>query len=156
MSDNTSDRVRQHTSEDVQAHIDAATVENIMRYSSASDRKLKQRLDELEKEWDVERILETNASALALSGVLLSLVHHRRWLLLSGGVLGFLMQHATQGWCPPLPILRRLGVRTRREIDRERTALKALRGDYDDLPIPERKKDEPLTFEQSRDLLNAC
>ena len=31
---------------------------------------------------------------------------------------------------PPVPILRRLGVRTAREIDIERYALKALRGDF--------------------------
>jgi hypothetical protein len=47
-------------------------------------------------------------------------------------VLTFLFQHAVQGWCPPLPVLRRLGVRTRKEIDRERYALKALRGDFAD------------------------
>ena len=45
-------------------------------------------------------------------------------------VTAFLFQHAIQGWCPPLPILRRMGYRTMREIDIERTALKALRGDF--------------------------
>jgi len=46
-------------------------------------------------------------------------------------VFGFFFQHATQGWCPPIPVFRRMGVRTRREINRERYALKALRGDFD-------------------------
>ncbi|WP_407921819.1 hypothetical protein, partial [Corallococcus sp. AB049A] len=27
----------------------------------------------------------------------------------------FLLQHGLQGWCPPLPLLRRLGLRTRGE-----------------------------------------
>jgi hypothetical protein len=45
-------------------------------------------------------------------------------------VTAFLFQHAVQGWCPPLPILRRLGFRTASEIDTERYALKALRGDF--------------------------
>jgi hypothetical protein len=36
------------------------------------------------------------------------------------------MQHALQGWCPPVPILRRLGFRTAREIFEERLALKSL------------------------------
>ena len=45
-------------------------------------------------------------------------------------VAGFLLQHAVQGWCPPVPVMRRLGFRTEREIDAERTALKALRGDF--------------------------
>jgi hypothetical protein len=41
-----------------------------------------------------------------------------------------LLQHALQGWCPPIPLLRRLGFRTEAEINRERYALKALRGDF--------------------------
>jgi hypothetical protein len=45
-------------------------------------------------------------------------------------VTGFLFQHAVEGWCPPIPVLRRLGFRTAREIDIERVALKALRGDF--------------------------
>ena len=49
----------------------------------------------------------------------------RRWLWLPGFVTAFLFQHAVQGWCPPVPLLRRLGVRTAREIELERSALKA-------------------------------
>jgi hypothetical protein len=45
-------------------------------------------------------------------------------------VAGFLLQHAVQGWCPPVPLFRRLGFRTAAEIDYERYALKALRGDF--------------------------
>jgi hypothetical protein len=46
-------------------------------------------------------------------------------------VLGFFAQHAIQGWCPPLPLFRKLGYRTRKEIDKEKYALKLLRGDFD-------------------------
>jgi hypothetical protein len=42
-------------------------------------------------------------------------------------------QHAIRGWCPPVPLFRRLGVRTQREIGREIVALKTLRGDFDDV-----------------------
>jgi hypothetical protein len=41
----------------------------------------------------------------------------------------FLLMYAVQGWCPPVSILRRFGFRTRQEIDLEKYALKALRGD---------------------------
>lgn len=88
------------------------------------------RLRELDQEWDIERTLEANAATLALVGVVLGATNDRRWLWLPGLVTGFLLQHAVQGWCPPLPILRSLGVRTNREIDAERVALKALRGDF--------------------------
>ncbi len=43
------------------------------------------------------------------------------------------MNHAIVGWCPPLPLLRSLGFRNRVEIDKEKFALKALRGDFNDL-----------------------
>ena len=46
---------------------------------------------------------------------------------------GFLLQHAVQGWCPPLPIFRRGGVRTQAEIEQERYALKAIRGDFEQM-----------------------
>ena len=45
----------------------------------------------------------------------------------------FLFQHAIQGWCPPVPILRRLGFRTSYEIEEERVALKVLRGDFNEV-----------------------
>ena len=50
---------------------------------------------------------------------------------------GFLLQHAVQGWCPPVPVFRRLGVRTQTEIDEERYALKALRGDFHHAAVQE-------------------
>ena len=84
---------------------------------------IEQRMAELDREWDVERILEVNASTLALTGLVLGVTVNRKWLLLPGIVLPFLLQHGLQGWCPPLPVLRRLGVRTRGEIDREKNAL---------------------------------
>lgn len=92
------------------------------------------RLDELEREWDIERVLEANAAAVALTGVTLGAVFGRRWLLLPAAVAAFLLQHALQGWCPPMPFFRRLGVRTQSEIERERYALKAIRGDFTRIP----------------------
>jgi hypothetical protein len=92
---------------------------------------IEDRLRELDREWDIERILEMNAAALSFLGVLLGARKSPRWLLLPGVVGGFLLQHAIQGWCPPVPVLRRLGVRTAREIHREKYAMKALRGDFD-------------------------
>jgi len=89
------------------------------------------RLRELDEEWDIERMLETNASAIAFAGVVLGATVNKRWLALPALVTAFLFQHAIQGWCPPVPILRRLGFRTAREIEVERVALKSLRGDFE-------------------------
>jgi hypothetical protein len=78
-------------------------------------------------------VLQANAGTLALTGTLLGLRVDRRFLVLPGVVYSFFLQHALHGWCPPIPVLRRLGVRTSREIERERYALKVLRGDFDGL-----------------------
>jgi hypothetical protein len=72
----------------------------------------------------------TMASSFSLTGIVLGSTVDRRWYLLPTVVLSFLLLHAIQGWCPPLAILRTLGIRTREEIARERYALKALAGDF--------------------------
>jgi hypothetical protein len=105
------------------------------------------RLDELELETDIERLLQRNASTLSLAALGLSLLGWRRMLLVPLLVQGFLLQHAVDGWCPPLPVLRRLGYRTRREIEHERTALKALRGDF--RSSAEAEKGDPLAGARS-------
>ena len=69
--------------------------------------------------------LEANASSLILLSLGLSRLHSRKWLWLATAAPAFLLQHAIQGWCPPIALIRRLGVRTRKEIEVERTALKA-------------------------------
>ncbi|MCD2449348.1 hypothetical protein GO003_002960 [Methylicorpusculum oleiharenae] len=119
------DRVRKSTAAHVNAAIDHQTDLNIHLYKDKSQAETLERIQSLDKEWDIERLLEVNASTLALTGLILGLTANRKWLFLPGIVLPFLLLHGLQGWCPPLPLLRRLGVRTRGEIDREKYALKA-------------------------------
>jgi hypothetical protein len=126
----TAARVPEHTSDAINRRIHTEMEARIRWYAERPE-KIGARLQQLDQEWDVERTLEANAAALAFSGVVLAGAVDRRWLALPALVTAFLFQHATQGWCPPLPVLRRLGFRTMREIDTERTALKALRGDFD-------------------------
>jgi hypothetical protein len=126
------DRVREHTDAHRQAAIDQELRARVERYRTANADELDCRIEQIEGESDMERVLETNASVLALAGVLAGMVVHRRFLVVPVVVLDFLLQHAIQGWCPPVPLFRRLGVRTRQEIDAERYALKALRGDLDE------------------------
>jgi hypothetical protein len=104
--------------------------QRVARYRAASADAITRRLKELDHEWDTERTLEANAATLSLAGCVLAATVDRRWIALPIAVTGFLLQHAVQGWCPPLPVLRRMGYRTMREIDEERMALKALRGDF--------------------------
>lgn len=129
----TVERVPRHTSRSVNAQIEARLRDSI-RWHAAHPEAIDRRLRDLDAEWDTERTLEANAATLALAGTALGVAADRRWLALPMVVTAFLLQHAVQGWCPPLPILRRLGFRTAREIDIERNALKALRGDFASLP----------------------
>lgn len=131
----TVERVPMNTADRINARIRQTTAENVARYGNAGDRQIEIRLQELDEEWDTERTLEANASTISLIGLGLGAFVDRRFLALPALVAGFLLQHAVQGWCPPLPILRRLGIRTQAEIERERYALKAMRGDFNEVPI---------------------
>ncbi len=128
---NTRERVPAHTDEEFNRRIQRR-MERRVRYYDKHPDEIDSRLKELEEEWDIERAIEANASAIAFTGIALGVTTgNRRWLALPAAVTGFLFQHAIQGWCPPIPILRRLGFRTSHEIEQERQALKALRGDFD-------------------------
>lgn len=126
----TSLRVPLQTSDEINEQIRQEMHERVARFRDASPETITRRLEELDQEWDVERVLEANAASIAFTGCLLTAAVSRRWIVLPMAVTAFLFQHAIQGWCPPLPVIRRLGVRTMREIDEERFALKVLRGDF--------------------------
>src|SRR5947209_16441926 len=126
----TTSRVPSHTSPAVNERIRRQTEENIARFGSAGRSAIDRRLHELDREWDIERALEANAATASLVGLALGTFVDRRLYLLSAVVGGFLLQHALQGWCPPVPLFRHLGFRTASEIDEERYALKAVRGDF--------------------------
>ena len=129
MIPSTAERVEHSTGEQTNRQIQADIRESI-RWHAEHPERIGSRLRELDEEWDIERTLEANASTLAFTGVALAAAVDRRFLVIPAIVTAFLFQHAVQGWCPPLPILRKLGFRTAREIATERTALKAIRGDF--------------------------
>jgi len=130
----TTTRVERHTAAQHNAAIRQRTDAEVARLERADPGELQARLEELDREWDIERVLQTNASVIVLAGLALGMGIDRRFLLLPGAVFAFLAQHAVQGWCPPIPVFRALGVRTMREIERERYAIKLLRGDFDRVP----------------------
>jgi hypothetical protein len=133
----TSTRVERNTQREVNELIRTQSDARLARLERGKAVELRARLAELDREWDIERVLQANASTLVILGTLLGAKVDRRFLLLPAAVLTFFAQHALQGWCPPLPILRRHGVRAAREIERERYAIKAMRGDFDSIPAPQ-------------------
>jgi hypothetical protein len=128
-------RVENNTPNALNQRVHKRTVESLRQALDGGPRAIEQRLEELDGEWDIERALQVGAASLVLTGIGLSLTTDRRWLGLSGVVAGFLIQHAVQGWCPPLPLFRALGFRTMREIEHERNALKGARGDFEALDV---------------------
>lgn len=125
----TTSRVEENTAAEANERIRLRTEDSIYYHAEHLD-EIERRLDELDAEWDIERTLEANAATLGLAGIALGAFVDRRWLLFPAAISGFLLQHALQGWCPPIVLFRKQGVRTSTEIDRERYALKALRGDF--------------------------
>lgn len=140
MANNTNqqdDRVREATPVSINEQIDNDTWQRVACYSGKSHTAISARIEELNKEWDIERYLGVNMSTLAMSGLAAGVFSkNKNWFILPGVVLAFFFQHAVQGWCPPLPLLRKLNIRTSKEIEQEKFALKMLRGDFDHLPDP--------------------
>ena len=130
MFPSTTNRVACNTAESVNERIRRQTEANVAHYAAAGPDAIDRRLAELDREWDIERYLETMAPTFTLLGLTLGLTVSRKFFVVPFAVQSFFLQHALQGWCPPIPVLRRLGVRTQAEIDHERYALKALRGDF--------------------------
>ena len=130
----TTSRVADRTDADINARIRRQTEANVAYFAKGGAQAISERLRELDREWDVERLLEANAATIALTGLCLGSLVNRRWFLLPAVVGGFLLQHAVQGWCPPIPIFSGLGMRTQTEIEQERYALKAMRGDFANIP----------------------
>lgn len=130
-----SDRVRANTWPEVNARLDReARLRLRSAASSSSADDLSARIERLDSEWDFDRVLESEASLMGLVGLTVAALFDRRLLVIPGFVAAMVLVHSTTGWYPLLPVFRRLGVRTRDEIDRERYAMKAIRGDFHDIP----------------------
>jgi hypothetical protein len=130
----TRSRVSSNTAQKINERIACETQKRVALCAEKGRKAINRRLRELDEEWDIERAIEAVASSAMLTGLILSLTVNRRFLLFPAAIATFLLQHAVQGWCPPIPVLRQLGFRTADEISEERFALKSLRGDFRDVP----------------------
>jgi hypothetical protein len=129
----TSERVPRHTPGEINQRLRERTLGELERLEHATPAAITARIESLRREWDIERTLEANAASLSLVGLALAAFVDRRFVVLPAAIAGFLLQHALQGWCPPLTFFRRRGVRTSAEIHEEITALRILRGDFADV-----------------------
>jgi hypothetical protein len=130
-----SDRVRANTWPPLNDRLDLEAQLRLREAAaSASVDELTRGIERLDRSWDFDRVLETEAALAGLLGLALGSAKDQRFLLLSAFVSAMLVLHATHGWYPWLALMRRAGVRTRDELDRERYSWKALRGDFAALP----------------------
>ena len=122
------DRIREHTRESINKRIDRQTLGAVADSIGSTD-EISVRLRELDREWHVDRALMLNFAVIGgLSGgmAMRSLARRGRmggWGLFFWVQVGFLAYHAIRGWCPPLPVFRRLGFRSANEIGAEREVL---------------------------------
>jgi len=127
------DRVRERTSPRVNRRIDLSTARSVERFLDADPAAIARHIDDLDREWDIDRAV---MAVFAGAGGVAWLLSLRRWMAgqrpgraaaALAVQLGFLFYHSRAGWCPPVAVLRRLGFRTRMEIEEEKRALMALR-----------------------------
>jgi hypothetical protein len=143
-------RTEQNSPDSLNERIRRQTEASLTRALEGGRAGIDARLAKLEQEWDTERLLQAVAAGFTLSGIVLGSSVNPKWYALPGVVAAFLLQHALQGWCPPLPLIRALGVRTPLEIEEERFALKVARGDFG------RARAQPLEASHPRTLLAAA
>ena len=122
------DRIREHTRESVNKKIDRQTLGAVADSIGSTD-EIVSRLKELDREWHVDRALMLNFAAIGgvtAAMAMRSLARRGRfggWGVFFWVQVGFLAYHAIRGWCPPLPVFRRLGFRSANEIGAEREVL---------------------------------
>jgi hypothetical protein len=133
--DRHGDRVREHSAQHVNRRIARDIEISVQHYTREGRDSVQRRLAELDSEWDIDRVLMANFAVVgaATYGIGLARYAHGSWwsrrrtglLYLLGVQLGFLLMQASTGWCPPAAVWRRLGVRTKSEIELERSLLEA-------------------------------
>jgi hypothetical protein len=143
------DRVRDHSAQHINRRIARAIDRSVQHCTREGREAILQRLGELRDEWDIDRVLMAN---LAIGGGVSYMLglhrfarrplwreRHTGWLYFFGAQLGFLLLYATVGWCPPVVVWRRMGVRTKSEIELERGLLLAAL----EPPLPTLDKEPP-------------
>lgn len=94
MDDENLDPVREHSLSGVTRRLDKERDERLAAAVGASNADVTRRLRTLDKQWDIERVLEANAATLTLVAWLAVLRRPtRRRVAVAGVVPAFLLQH---------------------------------------------------------------
>ncbi len=129
------DRVRAHSPDALNRRVDLLTEASVASVTRSGHDAIVKRMAELDREWDIDRALMLNS---AIAGGIFFVASMRRfarsrWMgprrnpFVRGlaAQFVFLALHALVGWSPPAALYRRLGFRTKPEIEAERRQLRA-------------------------------
>ncbi|MBX9678469.1 MAG: hypothetical protein K2X38_06870 [Gemmataceae bacterium] len=100
----------------------------------AGPEAISKRLDQLDSEWSVGRVVKAGVGVSVLSGIALGILVHPSWFALAAIPGLFLAQYMFTRRSILGDMLHGMGMRSGAEIDAERVALRALRGDFQGLP----------------------
>lgn len=129
----TTARVPQFTQPTLNEQLQRQTQQNVEQAANSSPQTIDRRLCELDEEWDVDRAIAATTATATVIGIVLTIAVDFWFLLLPALADLSLLLYAVIGWCPLLSPFRSFGFRTSTEIDYERYAIKALRGDFQPL-----------------------
>lgn len=122
----TQSKVNEHTPDHINQQIERETEASVNYFKRQGEHDIQERIKELDREWDTERLLEMNMASIAFVSSLLAVRANRKWALLAGASSAILIQQALQGWTPAIALFRQMGIRTVDEINREKKALQNL------------------------------
>ena len=114
--------------------------DSVRFYASLGTAAIEERLRSLDEEPDQETVTALALAGAGTAGLLFGFLGSRLWRLLAWLSLPLLFAHARGNLKAPADFLRTLGLRSRREIQEERYALKILRGDFRDAQGPGSEK----------------
>jgi hypothetical protein len=130
--------------------MEARIRENVRYYSTLGGDAISARIESLEKEWDLQRSLMAGAAGAGCFGLIAGLVGGKSWRIFTWVSLPMLLLHALGRWVPPMAVLQRMGKRQWKEIEAEKYALKALRGDFKEVSETSAPESEMLSSRASR------
>lgn len=133
----TQDKVRMHTPSVLNRQLDAEAEHRIAAFLEGGNNPAacQARITQLNREWEMERVLSLGVGAASVAAMLACRgLGRSMWFVpVVGGAM--LVQQALTGGSLWVPLLRRMGFRTRQEIELEKYALKSLRGDFRRIPV---------------------
>ena len=123
MTDPALQRVKQETKKTKSLKNNEKIQDNLVHYANETEHVIQKRIRKLNKEWDTDKTLLVTGAVVAIAGVVLGLTVNKKWYWLTSAVASLAGEHILKGWSPPVPLLRATGMRTKKEIQKERAGL---------------------------------